>query len=392
MLAMSFENTSSSNESNTFDKISTACNDFTNSLYMPLSAYTDKNIIISPLSLHVLLSLLSNGAGGSTLDELRSTLGYSDKEFLNDEFKALIILLNDMRNVTLHVANAAYIQKEVDLTGDFLSTCMNIFQSLISKIDFEDKIHAAETINTWVQVATHNKISNIISPDDISVDTKFVLLNAVHFKSRWLKSFNEENTQQRKFYVSRTETYFVPTMFTKATYFYGEIPLWNTQFIEIPYLNEDIVMVILLPDREMELQFLEKKFNWQTLVNRHRFFDDFELYLPKFKFEITINLKDILKKIGLNMMFKDDCDFRHISKFPLKVSNVLQKIFIEVNEQGTEAAIVTAVKMKTKRMAISPMEFIVDRPFMFAIEHKPTKLPLFLGSVRKLDSLVKDEL
>ncbi|XP_070155387.1 antichymotrypsin-2 isoform X2 [Polyergus mexicanus] len=391
---MSVEEVSSSIKLNTFKLISTACNDFTNSLYKTLAVNIDKNIIISPLSLHMILSLLSNGAGGSTLDELRSALGYNDKESLNDEFRALIVLLNDMENVTLHIANAAYIQKEVDLTGDFLSICMNIFQSAISKINFKNNVHAAETINSWVQMATYNKISNIISPNDINIDTNFIMVNAIHFKSRWLKPFNEEETQQREFHVSKTETYHVPTMYRKATYFYGEIPAWDTQFIEIPYLNEEIVMIILLPDKEIELQVVENNFNWETLVKRRKFYDDFELYLPKFKFEIAINLKDILHKIGLNTMFKDNCDFTRLSKFPLKVSNVLQKIFIDVNEQGAEAAAVTAAEMRLKRMAIEPMEFIVDRPFMFAIEHKPTTIPLFLGSVRKLNSSVsvRDEI
>ncbi|XP_029667265.1 antichymotrypsin-2-like isoform X3 [Formica exsecta] len=391
---MSVEEVSSSIKLNTFKRISTACNDFTNSLYKTLAVNTDKNIIISPLSLHMILSLLSNGAGGSTLDELRSALGYNDKESLNDEFRALIVLLNDMENVTLHIANAAYIQKEVDLTGDFLSICMNIFQSAITKINFKNNVHAAETINSWVQMATYNKISNIISPDDISIDTNFIMVNAIHFRSRWLKPFNEEDTQQREFHVSKTETCLVPTMYRKATYFYGEIPTWDTQFIEIPYLNEEIVMIILLPDKDIELQLVENNFNWETLVKRRKFYDDFELYLPKFKFEIAINLKDVLHKIGLNAMFKDNCDFTRLSKFPLKVSNVLQKIFIDVNEQGTEAAAVTVAEMRSRRMAIEPMEFIVDRPFMFAIEHKPTTIPLFLGSVRKLNSFVsvRDEI
>lgn len=156
---------------------------------------------------------------------------------------------------------------------------------------------------------------------DTNIDTKIMLLNAIYFKSRWLTTFNEKDTVKREFHVSKTETYLVPTMFKKATYFYGEIPDWNTRFIEIPYLvniiiiiykkllriklnkntilqNKDIVMIILLPDKEIELHDLENNFNWQTLVETHRFSDDFELYLPKFKLELTINLKDVLHKVS----------------------------------------------------------------------------------------------
>ncbi|XP_072759665.1 antichymotrypsin-2 isoform X1 [Anoplolepis gracilipes] len=368
-------------------KLAMAFNDnFTSPLYMTLAANTSTNIIISPFNLHIILSLVSNGAGGSTLEEMRAALGYVDtEETLNDKFQTLIVLLNEMENVTLHAVNAAYIQKEVELIGDFLSMCINIFKSSISKINFEDNIHAAKIINSWVEATTYNKITNIISPSDISKDTKIMLVSAVYFNSRWLKPFNKNDTHNGMFRVSTKEIYPVSTMFIKGTFFYGEVPIWNTQFIEIPYFNDNIVMIVLLPHEGTELKDLEEKFDWQTLIKTRRFSDDFELYLPKFKFEISINLKDNLSKIGMNKMFTDGCDLTRLSKFSLKVSDVVQKIFIEVNEEGTEAGVVTGVQTRLKRMVISPMKFMVNRPFMFAIEHKPSETALFLGSMRKIE-------
>ncbi|XP_011691975.1 PREDICTED: antichymotrypsin-2-like [Wasmannia auropunctata] len=383
-----------SGQQNDIKTLSTACNNFTIPLYKSLSINTDSNVIISPLSLHMILSLLSNGAGGFTLNELKSVLHHDDEVVsLNDEFKTLALLLNDIENIELHIANKIYIQDGFDLMAEFLAICINIFQSSVSRLDFKDNELAVKTINSWIQKATNNKIFDIISFDDLDKDTRIMLINAVYFKSNWLHTFDKTNTVMRQFHVSKTETNLVPTMFKTSKYAYGKIATWHATFIEIPYLNQDIVMIILLPDREIELQMLENNFNWKTLADAPRFIDEVALYLPKFKFEITIDLKDSLRKIGLNTIFEDDADFTRLSNIPLKVSQALQKIFIEINEEGSEAAAATVVGMRLKRMAILPMEFMVDRPFLFAIEHKPSRIPLFLGSVRKIEfSQERDEL
>ncbi|XP_029157141.1 ovalbumin-related protein X-like isoform X2 [Nylanderia fulva] len=368
----------------------TASNNFINQLYRNLSANTDENIIISPLSLQIILTLLSHGAAESTLNELRSVL--DDTEFLTGEYKALLAQLNNINKATLYLRNAAYVQEEVDIEGDFLSVCMNIFESLISKVDFGEP-STVDIINSWILTATNHKIRNVISAKDIDNDTRFLLLNAIYFQCAWQKMFNENDTTPRWFHDSQT-SYMVPTMYKKATYFHGEIPTMHTQFIEIPYLNENIVMVILLPYKEAELKDVEKNFNWETVVNAHRSSNHFNLYLPKFEFENTINLNDVLNKIGLKTMFlKKSANFTRISSdLSLSVSTVLQKVFIKFDERGSEAAGVTGVEVRLKRSAISPVDLFVDRSFMFAIEHKPTKLPLFLGSVRELRTYIKDEL
>ncbi|XP_011864861.1 PREDICTED: antichymotrypsin-2-like isoform X2 [Vollenhovia emeryi] len=384
---------SSSGQQNDIKTLSTACNKFTIPLYKSVASNVDSNVIISPWSLHMILSLLSNGAGGFTLTQLKSALHHDDTASFDDEFKALNILLNNIKNTELHIANKMYVQDGFDLMAEFLGICTNTFQSSISRLDFTDNGHAVKTINSWVEKATNNKIFDIISSDDIDEDTRIMLINAIYFKSKWLHRFDESYTVNRKFHVSKTKTSLVPTMFKESKYAYGEIPTWHTSFIEIPYLNQDIAMIILLPDRETELQILENNFNWETLAEAPRSTDEVALYLPKFKFEITIDLKDVLRKIGLNTMFQDDADFTRLSSIPLKVSQVLQKIFIEINEEGSEAAAATVAGMRMRRMAVLPMEFMVDRPFLFVIEHKPSRIPLFFGSVRKIDFLeAKDEL
>ncbi|EFN79721.1 Serpin B8 [Harpegnathos saltator] len=152
-------------------------------------------------------------------------------------------------------------------------------------------------------------------------------------------------------------------------------------------------MIILLPDKDVELQTLENNFDWKILAEAPSSVNEIKLYLPKFKFEITLKLEEVLRKIGLNTMFENNADFERLSNIPLKVGTVLQKVFIELNEEGSEAAAATVVESRLKRMAVLLEEFVVNRPFMFAIQHKPSKMPLFLGSVRKIEfTPEKDEL
>ncbi|GAB1865782.1 Antichymotrypsin-2-like isoform X3 [Camponotus japonicus] len=233
-------------------------------------------------------------------------------------------------------------------------------------------------------------MSDVMFPDLIDESTNFILVNTVYFKPRWLHIFDEKDTEQQVFHASTTEKYLVPTMFKDSIYKYGIMQSWHCRFIEIPYLNEDMVMIILLPNREITLETLENNFNWQTLINTQSFPDPILLYLPKFKFEINIDIKNVLRKIGLKMMFQDQANFTRLSKSPLKVSRVLQKMSIEVNEKGSEfpAAKVVNVEqtLKWNKRIRRSRTFIVNRPFMFAIEHKPTRMPLFLGSIRKPDT------
>ncbi|XP_032687857.1 leukocyte elastase inhibitor-like isoform X2 [Odontomachus brunneus] len=381
-----------SKEQDVFANVFAACGSFTNTLYKSLPM-TDGNVITSPLSLHMILSLLVNGADGTTLDELMSVLHHKDTSSVNNEFKALIPLLNNIENLELHIANTAYIQDNFELVADFLSICTNVFESSISRVNFKDTIHAAETINSWVEEATNKKISDVISADDIDDDTRVVLVNAIYFKSKWQKPFDPTLTQNRKFHISKSEANLVPMMFQKSRYVIGKIQAWHTKFIQIPYLNKDIVMTILLPDKDVELQSLENNFEWKTLAEAPSSIEDVELYLPKFKFELTLKLEEPLRKVGLKTMFEKSADFGRLSKIPLKVGNVLQKVFIEVNEEGSEAAAATVVQIRMKRMVLVTEEFVVDHPFMFAIQHQPSKMPLFLGSVRKIESSQeKDEL
>ncbi|OAD58440.1 Ovalbumin-related protein Y [Eufriesea mexicana] len=333
----------------------------------------------------MILSYLSHGAESTTLDELTKTLCHYDKSSI---IKAL-------ENIKLYIANTIYIQDGFELLTEFLTIGKEVYQSEISKIDFKNNVDTAEKINAWVKENTNNKIFDLVSSSDFNEDTKLVLINAIYFNAKWLNTFNTLNTKNKVFHVTKEQTKLVPTMFNKSQYNYGNIPTLQAKFIEIPYMNTDIVMIIILPNEIDGLQNVQSNFSWEALANASRFYNDIELYLPKFKIEFSIDLKSSLYKLGLKRIFMSDANFNSISNEPLVVDKVLHKAVIEVSEEGTEAAAATAVYMRLKRALnlAESEEFLVDRPFMFIIQYKPKNIPLFIGNVRDIQVAPrKDEL
>ncbi|CAD1478691.1 unnamed protein product, partial [Heterotrigona itama] len=379
-------------EDNTSKHLSVSCNDFTKNLYKELSSDYRGNIVNSPLSIHMILSYLSHGAESTTLNELTKSLYHYDKNSIQEEYRSLITQLNDLEDIKLYIANSIYIQDEFELLMEFLTIGREFYQSEISKIDFKN-IDTAEKINSWVKQKTNDKISNLVSSDDFNENMKLVLINAIYFNGSWLNTFNAKNTKDKIFHVTRDQTKLVPTMFNKSQYNYGNIPMLQAKFIEIPYTNTDIVMIIILPNEIDGLLNLQTNFSWEILTNASRLYDEIELHLPKFKIEFTVDLKNILSKLGVNKMFSHDANFKRISSVPLMVNKILHKAVIEINEEGTEAAAATAVHLRLRRMANAPKQFLIDRPFMFVIEYKPKNIPLFIGSIQNIGIVSqKDEL
>ncbi|XP_076765560.1 leukocyte elastase inhibitor isoform X2 [Xylocopa sonorina] len=378
-----------------FKNLSASCNDFTKAFYKELSSGATGNIVSSPLSIHMILSYLSHGAESSTLAELTKGLCHYDKDSVKEGYKSLITQLNDLDNIELHIANAMYVQNKFELLAEFLILGKEVYQSEISKVDFTRGSDTAAKINTWIKDKTNKKILNLVSSDDFNEYTKLVLINAIYFNGSWLRAFNTKNTKNRIFHVTKDQTKLVPTMFIKAEYSYGKIPQLKAKFIEIPYMNTDIVMTVILPNEVDGLLDVQNNFSWEVLANATRFNSDVKLYLPKFKIEFKMDLKNILHKLGLSTIFKTDANFSHISNIPLLVSKVLQKAVIDVTEEGTEAAAATGVLIRCKRrIDLDEKElFIVDRPFMFIIEYKTNNIPLFIGCVQDIEiASQKDEL
>ncbi|KAL6446124.1 hypothetical protein ACFW04_001044 [Cataglyphis niger] len=351
-----------------------------------------KNLILSNMSLKMLTTLLANGVKeGSTEEELMSLWNLTDKRSLNNLYLHELTFLKDIKNIEMHLENAIYVQKSIDLKADFLSLCINKFHCSISKVDFRNEIQVADTINSWVQDTTNNKILHLISPVNIDEDTKIMLVNTAYLNIEWPNI--KEEMEKREFHVSPSESQYVPTIkFEKSTFIHGEIPHWKAKFIEIPFLNTNITMDIFLPNEEMEpgsesLNYLLDKFDFKEFklfktAYTNKLEQDMELYLPKFTIQYTQNMTDFFHERNVITMFEDKADFTHLSEIPLKVSNFVQKIVVKLTKEHSNIPEVVK-KEKRKRIDLSQDELIVDRPFVYIIE--TNGIIWFMGSVRAPD-------
>ncbi|KAF7994109.1 hypothetical protein HCN44_011378 [Aphidius gifuensis] len=352
-----------------------------------------KNIILSPLSVHVTLSYLCHGARENTANEMMMGLSINTNDWSQYEmhigYRNLLASINETSKADLIIANSVFCHESVKLKSLFSSLGTDYYNFEIKNINFDNNIESVGYINDWIIKKTNNKINDVIKSD-----TKLILVNAIYFKGTWQHPFDPDKTSDRDFYITKLSSIKVPMMTNKQRYAYGKLPQYKSKFIELPYTIEDLSMMIILPDDIDGLSLIEKNFDWNLVVDAEIGRGDVILHLPKFKIQCTTNLKEILQNIGFKNMFENAADFSGISETPLKVSKVIQKAFIEVNEEGSEAAAATVVKMRLKRSLEEPEEFNVNRPFMIAIRHKPSNIPLFIGRVCDIgkEVIVKDEL
>ncbi|XP_043280193.1 ovalbumin-related protein X-like isoform X2 [Venturia canescens] len=374
-----------------------SCCQFSSKFHRAIAQKVRDNIVDSPLGIHLVLSYLFHGSNNHTAEEIKAGLSLFNTDQLHLEYGEIMKSLNSIISVELSMTNGIFLQEGVQLYKTFHSRGIEFYNFTIENLDFRDNVRSTEKINSWVFKNTNNKIKNIVSSDEIDESTKVILAGAVYFKAQWRQRFDPTKTEKKIFHATKTRNNKVDTMFKEYKYRQGEIPSLNCRFIEIPYMNGDIDMVILLPNEIEGLKDVEENFDWSTVVNAKSSTRLTRLYLPKFKIEATIDLKDTLIELGFTSMFEDNADLTKMSYTPLKVDKVVQKAFIDVDEDGTEAAATTVVQMRLKRSLVAmdeiPDEFIVDRPFIAAVRHVSNNIPLFFSSIRDIGTtLEKDEL
>ncbi|XP_077286455.1 alaserpin-like [Arctopsyche grandis] len=362
------------------DLLLNAINQFSTRLYKEISVLDPKdNVICSPLSAHIALGFLSVGARGETQKELNSALYLPVSGA--EAFKSTIAGLQDVKGITLNIANKIYIPDGpgYSLAPEFQKKAVDIFRSEVQNINFGESAKAASTINQWVESKTNNKIKDLIDPSLLGAGTSMVLVNAIYFKGTWQTKFDATLTKQKDFNLNSNQIVKVNMMSHKSDYAYADIPTLDARALEMPYLGKDASMVIILPNEIDGLSKLEEKIATTNL--KEVVFDEITtprpitLSLPKFKIETKMDLDVVLPKLGINLIFdggKSDLSGILSGNQRIVVSKVIQKAFIEVNEEGTEAAAATAIV--TKGLS----EFNCDRPFLFAIK-KNTGEILFMG-------------
>jgi len=373
--------------------VSTANNEFAMNLLNSLSD-NDQNVFFSPLSIGTALKMVLAGARGETLNELKDVLGYKDEANVNTIHADIKKVMDDINNkddekVIFKMANQLLVQKGHTLKKEFSNLIRNNYKSQINAVNFEDP-RVVNRINRWVANETDDKISKLLD-ETLSSDTIMMILNAVYFKGQWKFPFNTKDTTPMTF-----NNFGVPSsnnvnfMFIKKKFNYIDVPNLKAEILEVPY-TDSYDFYIVLPKEIDGVDSVIQSLNTdnlqeaiETMKKDKNDGKNINLYLPKFKLETEYELKDVLEDLGVKSLFEDNADLSGINgKKNLKVSSGIHKAYVDVNEEGTEAAAGTGIQI-TKLSYIPSTEFKADHPFLFLIRDNRNGIISFVGVVRSL--------
>ncbi|GAV09973.1 hypothetical protein RvY_19478 [Ramazzottius varieornatus] len=384
-------------------------NQFSIDFYKQITADASEttNAFFSPISIASALLLVYGGAKGDTANELASAVHLDQQnqepaQLLDTFRKASIIFApNPDLPYSLNLANRIFMDKSFKLKDSYKSLVQSKLNSSVGSLDFKN--HAADArkdINQWVEKQTNGKIKNLATKDNTKEDTVMALVNAIYFKGKWSSVFDPRSTDKAPFKNLDGSTNQVPMMAEWAKHHgyhdnldgsKNDLPpfhMVSKRYLSGPNDTDHVSMWVLLPKDVNGLPALEKALTGDKLgramkdAGRDR---KINLQLPKFKLENLYDLKKSLNALGVQKMFNGG-DLSGISDGPVKVSSAVHKTFVDVNEEGTEAAAATFMSLAGMSMAkeLPPVEFFIDHPFMFAIRHDGSGTILFLGRVAKL--------
>jgi serpin B len=346
-----------------------------------------ENVFISPLSVGMALNMTVNGAQGTTKDEMLAALraqGYSMDD-VNEYSRSLRTALMEIDPSTeLAIANSIWYREGFPVKAPFIDVNRANYDAEVREINFSSP-DALTQINGWCARQTKDKIPEII--DKISGDVMMYLINAVYFKGIWMYQFDREETKAEDFHLPDGTTRKVDMMHQQAPLNYTTDE--NARYLELPYGNQAFSMIVILPHEGKTTDDITAQMDSETWNDRMKSLDSREvnLRLPRFKAECKYFLeKSVLPAMDMITPFNPGlADFGGISDRSLYISSVIHKTYADVNEEGTEAAAVTAVEMMyTSVDPSSPMPFTVNRPFLFAIRERSTGILLFMGRMEAL--------
>lgn len=344
------------------------------------------NLFFSPYSISTALAMTYVGARGNTEKQMAEVLHFILKDdSLHSVFAELQTQLNavqEKREIELSIANSIWGQEGYDFLKEFLDIINEYYQGKVKLVDFIEACeNARNQINKWVEQKTKDKIKELIKPGILNPLTRLVLVNAIYFKGKWEKEFEKKLTKDTPFWLTPEDTVHCPMMQQKGSFNYCEND--SLQILELPYLGDDLSMFVLLP---REVDGLNKLENSLTIDNLNKWMNvsnkEIKVYLPKFKMTSGFSLGKTLYDMRMTDAFipyKADFSGMNGSK-ELFISKVIHKAFVDVNEEGTEAAAATAVVMlKAVAVPKQPIVFRADHPFIFLIRDNNSGSVLFLG-------------
>ena len=361
-------------------------NNFTFDLFKAIyQTQSDENIFISPLSVDIALAMTVNGASGDTKEVMKQTLGLENlsDEAANEAVKKLTELLLGMdRKVTLSIANSIWYQDAFTLKDGFSDLIQTYYDGTIESLNFDDP-GAKDIINQWVEGKTQGKIKDLIS--QIKDSDVMFLVNAIYFKADWQQQFDKEQTRESMFTLENGTQVPVQMMFTEE----AKVSRYKHtvfQLVEIPYGNGQFNMMVLLPNEGKTTGDVMNVLNGAQLEEWIAQADTLtpKLYLPKFKMEFKMNLKEPLTDMGMGLPFTEKAEFHEFFNEDvgekLFIDRVIHQSLIEVNEEGTEAAAATAVGIGLVSIDLDKL-IRIDRPFVFLIRENHTGAVLFAGKM-----------
>jgi len=375
------------NENTTPVNITENNNLFALDLYKKIGG-NQENLFYSPYSISTALAMTYAGARGKTENEMAMVMHFSanNAEFYNKYSDVLknINALNNGSSVDIYTVNSIWAQKDFKFRDEFIGILKNSFNSSLNLVDFiKETENSRIQINKWVETQTNEKIKELIKPGLIDYLTRMVLVNAIYFKADWQTTFDKQQTQKMDFRMDETNTVSCDFMFAEQEFKFYENED-GLKAIEIPYSSGKLSMLIILPKDNAGFNTLKKdiSLDFYKKINSSLVSKKVKLYLPKFKITSEFELSDMLKQMGMPEAFSDRADFSGMTGTKdLKISKVIHKAFVEVNETGTEAAAATAVVMRVKSMPVTPPEFKADHPFMFIIKENTENSILFAGNI-----------
>ena len=342
----------------------------------------DSNLFISPLSAAMALGMAYDGATGITQAEMQRTLELDGMTLddVNQSYRALIALLRGLDpGVAFNIANSVWYRPSLMLTPEYLDAARTYFDARVQSLDFATPA-AASTINGWVKDQTQGKIPAIV-PDPVPDDVVAYLINAIYFKGDWTMQFDPARTKPGPFTLADGAKTSVPMMTHGRTVTIGYLSDGDVTVIDLPYSGGAFTMTIALPHDPGGIGSLvlgltgEQWTRWTAALDSTAR----EIYLPKFTLTYALTMNDALKALGMPSAFCDSGhgDFARMNPSgQLCITDVRHKAFVDVNEEGTEAAAATAVGIGFTSV---PPSVVVDRPFVFAIRERLSGTILFLG-------------
>lgn len=362
---------------NSKEKIVNANNQFAIDFYSKVSQDNSNNLFFSPTSIFTAFAIAYEGAGGNTAKELEDVFGFEPNDVArHKDFAEMQQKLNFKgQNNTLSIANALWLAKDFEPYDDYVDNVSDYYSGRVESVDFTSKEKSLDIINQWIYDNTNGKIKKIF--EKLSPDTKLAMTNAIYFKGMWQEPFTKSKTTIAPFHVVDGTTVDVQMMDLKITYL-NQAKIPSGIMFELPYEGNMMSMLILLPDEVDGIHELEDLLSaknihdWQE--NYHKI--KTHAYVPKFKLETQYELIPPLMDLGVRDAF-DSADFSGISSHDLFIYEAVHKAFVEVNEEGTEAAAATGIAMAES----APVPLRVDHPFVFVIQDNETGQILFIGRV-----------